>query len=154
VLLLWLPAALGAQTRQGSWSNLNGLKARQGIEVIETSMKRHTGEFVTVNDEGLTLKEKGSNISLKRENVARVSRSSGRKRGEHALIWGVAGGLVGAGIGAAVGSSNSFWNANGKGTSTGALVGVAIFAPSGALVGAMLPDNTTVYRAAPGAAAR
>ena len=65
---------------------------------------------------------------------------------------GRSGVAAGAGIGAAVGSSNSFWR--GKGTSTGALVGVAIFAPSGALVGAMLPDNTTVYRAAPGAAAR
>jgi len=33
-----------------------------------------------------------------------------------------------------------------------ALVGIAIGAPSGALVGAVVPAHTTVYRAAPGKA--
>ena len=32
VFFLGLPAALGAQTQQGSWSNLNRVKAGQGIE--------------------------------------------------------------------------------------------------------------------------
>ena len=143
VFFLGLPAALGAQTQQGSWSNLNRLKAGQGIEVIESSMKRHAGKFVTVTDELLTLKENGSDVSVKREDVARVSTSSGPKRGEHALIGLVVGGVVGAGIGVASGSS-----ARG----IGALVGVVIGAPSGALVGAVLPAHTTVYRAAPAAA--
>ena len=71
VLLLGLPAALGAQTQQGSWSNLNRLKTGQGIEVIESSMKRHAGEFVNVTDEVLTLKENGSGFSIKRENESR-----------------------------------------------------------------------------------
>src|SRR6266699_4738738 len=52
-------AALGAQTQQGSWSNLNRVKAGQGIEVIESSMKRHAGKFVTVTDELLTLEANG-----------------------------------------------------------------------------------------------
>jgi len=142
VFFLGLPAALGAQTQQGSWSNLNRLKAGQGIEVIESSMKRHAGKFVTVTDELLTLKENGSDVSVKREDVARVSTSSGPKRGEHALIGLVVGGVVGAGIGAASGSLRGI----------GALVGVVIGAPSGALVGAVLPAHTTVYRAAPAAA--
>ena len=142
VLFLGIPAALGAQTQQGSWSNLNRLKAGQGIEVIESSMKRHAGKFVTVTDELLTLKENGSDVSVKREDVARVSTSSGPKRGEHALIGLVVGGVVGAGIGAASGSLRGI----------GALVGVVIGAPSGAVVGAVLPAHTTVYRAAPAAA--
>ncbi len=142
VFFLGLPAALGAQTQQGSWSNLNRLKAGQGIEVIESSMKRHAGKFVTVTDELLTLKENGSDVSVKREDVARVSTSSGPKRGEHALIGLVVGGVVGAGIGAASGSLRGI----------GALVGVVIGAPSGAVVGAVLPAHTTVYRAAPAAA--
>ena len=50
VLLLGLPAALGAQAQQGAWSNLDRLKAGQGIEVIESSMKSHAGKFVTVAD--------------------------------------------------------------------------------------------------------
>ena len=142
VFFLGLPAALGAQTQQGSWSNLNRLKAGQGIEVIESSMKRHAGKFVTVTDELLTLKENGSDVSVKREDVARVSTSSGPKRGEHALIGLVVGGLAGAGIGAASGSPRGI----------AALVGVVIGAPSGAVVGAVLPAHTTVYRAAPAAA--
>jgi len=142
VFFLGLPAALGAQTQQGSWSNLNRLKAGQGIEVIESSMKRHAGKFVTVTDELLTLKENGSDVSVKREDVARVSTSSGPKRGEHALIGLVVGGVIGAGIGAASGSLRGI----------AALVGVVIGAPSGAVVGAVLPAHTTVYRAAPAAA--
>src|SRR6266567_4584641 len=126
-------AALGAQTQQGSWSNLNRVKAGQGIEVIESSMKRHAGKFVTVTDELLTLKENGSDVPVKREDVARVSTSSGPKRGEHALIGLVVGGVVGAGIGAASGSLRGI----------GALVGVVIGAPSGAVVGAVLPAHTT-----------
>jgi len=46
MLLLGLPAALGAQRPQSSWSNLDRLKAGQGVEVIESSMKRHAGKFV------------------------------------------------------------------------------------------------------------
>ena len=105
VLLLGLPAALGAQTQQDSWSKLDRLKAGQGIEVIESSMKHHAGTFVTVTSELLTLKENGSDVAVKREDVARVSTSSGPKRGEHALIGLVVGGAIGAGIGAASGSS-------------------------------------------------
>ena len=150
VLLLGLPAALGAQTQQGSWSKLNRLKTGQGIEVIESSMKRHAGEFVNVTDEVLTLKEKGSDASLKRENIARVSTSSGPKRSEHALIGLVAGGLIGAGIGAASGSSTGFLGGSSRGIA--ALVGVVIGAPIGAVVGAVLPAHTTVYRAPPAVA--
>jgi len=148
VLFLGLPAALGSQTQQGSWSNLNRLKAGQGIEVIESSMKRHAGKFVTVTDELLTLKDNGSDVSVKREDVGRVSTPSGPKRGEHALIGLVVGGAIGAGIGAVSGSNGGFLNTRG----IGALVGIVIGAPSGALVGAVFPAHTTVYRAAPAAA--
>jgi hypothetical protein len=146
-LLFGLPSALGAQTQQGSWSNLDGLKAGQGIEVIESGMKHHAGKFVSATDALLTLKENGSDLSLKRENVARVSTSSGPKRGEHVLIGLVVGGAIGAGIGAASGSSTGFLGGSSRGIA--ALVGVVIGAPSGATVGALLPAHTTVYRAAP-----
>jgi hypothetical protein len=149
VFFLTLPAALGAQTQKGSWSDLNGLKAGQGIEVIESSMKRHAGEFVIVTDELLTLKEHGSDLSLKREDVARVSTSSGPKHGEHAVIGLVVGGAIGAGIGALSGSSHGFFGGSSRGI--GALVGIVIGAPVGAVVGAVVPAHTTVYRAAPGA---
>jgi hypothetical protein len=152
LLFLAIPGTLLAQKQSGSWSNLNGLRAGQGIEVIESSMKRHAGEFISVNDEQLTLKEKGSDVSVKREDVARVSTSSGAKRGEHALIGLVIGAAVGAGIGAASGSGTGFLGGSSRGIT--ALVGLVIGAPSGAVVGAVLPAHTTLYRVSLGAASR
>ncbi|MFZ2001781.1 MAG: hypothetical protein WA239_11920 [Candidatus Sulfotelmatobacter sp.] len=148
VLFLGLPAALWAQKQQGSWSDLRGLKVGQGIEVIESSMKHHGGEFVNVSDEVLTLQEKGSDVSVKRQNVVRVSTASGARRGEHAVIGLVVGGGIGAAIGALAGSSHGFLGGSDRGIA--ALVGIVIGAPGGALVGAVIPAHTTVYRAAPG----
>ena len=152
VFVLALPAALCAQKQQGSWSDLRGLKVGQGIEVIEASMKRHGGQFVSVSDDVLTLQEKGSDVSVKREDIVRVSTASGARRGEHAVIGLVVGGLVGAAIGAASGSSTGFLGGSSRGLT--ALVGIAIGAPSGAAVGATIPAHATIYRAAPAAAAR
>jgi hypothetical protein len=145
VLLLGFPCALTSQAQQSSWSNLNRLKAGQGIEVVEAGLKHHSGKFVTVTDELLTLKENGSDVSLKRQDVMRVSTSSAPKRGEHALIGLVVGAAAGAGIGAASGSKGGFIDTRG----VGALIGIAIGGPSGAIVGAALPAHSTLYRAAP-----
>jgi len=149
-LLLGFPCALTAQTRESSWSSINRLKAGQGIEVVEASLKHHSGKFVAVTDELLTFKENGSEVSLKREDVMRVSASSAPKRGEHALIGLVVGAAAGAGIGAASGSNTGFLGGSSRGIT--ALVGIAIGGPSGALLGAALPAHSTVYRAAPVAA--
>jgi hypothetical protein len=149
VLLFGFPCALTAQTQESSWSSLNRLKVGQGIEVLEASLKHHGGKFVTVTDELLTFKENGSDVSLKREDVMRVSTSSAPKRGEHVLIGLVAGAAAGAGIGAASGSKGGFIDTRGIGT----LIGVAIGGPSGALLDAVLPAHHTIYRAAPVAAA-
>jgi hypothetical protein len=147
VLSHGLAGALGAQTQQGSWSNLNHLKTGQKIEVIESKMKQHVGKFVTVTDELLTLKENGSDVSVRREDIVRVSASSGPKRGEHALIGLLVGGGLGAGIGAASGSNTGFLGGSSRGIA--ALVGIVIGVPSGAIVGAAIPAHATVYRATP-----
>lgn len=150
VLFLGLPAALWAQKQQGSWSDMRGLKVGQGIEVVESSMKRHGGEFVSVSDEVLTLQEKGSDVSVKREDIVRVSTASGARRGEHAVLGLVVGAAVGAAIGAAAGSSTGFLGGSSRGIT--ALIGLAIGAPSGAALGATIPAHVTIYRAAPAAA--
>jgi len=147
-----LPAALCAQKQQGSWSDLRGLRVGQGIVVIESSMKLHNGEFISVTEEVLTVQEKGSDASVKREDIVRVSTTSGARRGEHAVIGLVVGGLAGAGIGAAVGSRSKDWIGLSEGVD--ALIGIAIGATSGAIVCAVIPAHTTIYRAAPAAAAR
>jgi len=155
VVVLGLPSALCAQKQQGSWSDLRGLKVGQGIVVIESNMKHHDGEFISITDEVLTLQEKGSDVSVKREDVVRVSTASGARRGEHAVIGLVVGGLAGAGIGAIAAdhsTGNGFWSWKAE-PGIGALVGVVIGAPIGAAVGAVIPAHTTIYRAAPAAAA-
>ena len=144
-LLLGIPAMLGAQEQQGSWSNLTQLKAGQAIEVVEFNMKHHSGKFISTDDDSLRLKENGSDLSVNRGEVARVSRSSGGKRGEHAVVGLVVGAAIGAGIGAASGSDHGFLGGSSRGI--GALVGLAIGGPSGAAVGAVLPAHTTIYRA-------
>jgi hypothetical protein len=153
--LVALPATLCAQKQKGAWSDLNGLRAGQGIEVIEASMKSHSGEFVTVTDGFITVKEHGSTVSVKREDVVRVSTGSGPKRGAHAVIGMVAGAGIGAAIGAiAADRSGSGWFAWKGAPGIGALVGVVIGAPTGAAVGAVLPAHTTIYRVAPATAPR
>jgi len=147
VFLLMFTAALCAQKRQGSWSDLRGLRVGQGIEVIESNMKHHGGEFVSVSDEMLTLQEKGSDVSVKRQDIVRVSTASGARRGEHTVIGLVVGAAGGAGIGAAAGSGSKGWVGLSEGV--GALVGIAIGASSGAIVGTVIPAHTTIYRAAP-----
>ena len=144
LVLLGLPAAVRAQKPEEQWSNLNRLKAGQRIEVIETNMKSHSGRFVTVTDESFSFQEKGSDVSIKRDDIIRVSTGSGARRGEHAVIGLVVGGAIGAGIGAAAGSSHGFLGGSSRGIA--ALVGIAIGAPGGALVGAAVPAHTTVYR--------
>jgi hypothetical protein len=151
IFLLGTSSIVFAQ-KQDAWTRLNGLKAGQGIEVIDSRIKRHDGEFVMVTDELLTLKEHGSDVSINRENVARVSTSSGPKRGTHAAIGLVAGAAVGAGIGAASGSDHGLLGGSSRGIA--ALVGLAIGGVSGAAVGALVPAHTTVYRAAPPASQR
>jgi hypothetical protein len=145
IFVLGLPAALRAQT-QNQWSDLKGLRVGQGIEVIESSMKNQGGTFVALSDEGITLREKNSDVSIKRENVVRVSTTSGARRGEHAVIGLVVGGVIGAGIGAASFERGAYI---GKWRGIGALVGVAIGAPSGAAVGLCIPAHATIYRATP-----
>jgi hypothetical protein len=147
VFVVGLPAALGAQIQQDPWSKLTRLKAGQGIEVIESSMRNHNGKFVAVSDQALTLQEHGSEVSLKRAEIARVSTSSGPRRGEHAVIGLVTGGLIGAAVGAASGSKTGFLGGSSRGIT--ALIGIAIGAPTGAGVGVALPARTTVYRATP-----
>jgi hypothetical protein len=147
--LLGSSSSLNAQTHKNSWSNLDGLKAGQRIEVIESKLNRHDGKFVAVTDGALTLKENGSDTSFIRENIVRVSTTSVPKRGEHALIGLVIGGAIGAGIGA--GSSHGFLG-GGSARGIGALIGIVIGAPIGAIVGAVIPAHSTVYRATPSAA--
>jgi hypothetical protein len=147
VFLFAIPNTLLAQ-EQRSWSELNHLRAGQRIVVIENNMKRHDGKFIGATDELLSINEQSTDVSIKRNDVARVSASSAAKRGEHVLIGLLVGGAGGAAIGALSGSSHGFLGGSSRGLTT--LAGVVIGAPTGVIVGAVVPAHSTVYRASPG----
>lgn len=150
VLFLGLPTVLCAQKQKGQWSDLKGLKVGQGIQVIESNMKSHGGEFVAIDDEAISLREKGSDVLVKRENVVRVSTTSGARRGEHAVIGLLVGAGIGAGAGAIAGSrAQGGWASLSEGV--GALIGIAVGGVGGTIVGASIPAHTTIYSAAPAA---
>lgn len=103
---------------------------------------------------GLPLRKSWSG-STRLENKSQPSRTlppavlTSPKRGLHALMGLGVGGALGAGIGAASGSNTGFLGGSSRGLT--ALAGIVIGAPSGAIVGTVLPAHKTLYRAAPAA---
>jgi hypothetical protein len=139
--ILGLPTCLPAQTNEASWGSLNRLRAGEKVEVVETTLTKHTGTFSTVSEESIEIREGTTAETIKRENVMRVSSLGHRWR--NALIVGLVGAGVGAGIGAAV--AGKCWCTRGQAAGAVAVVGLA----GGAAIGAALPTHDTLYRAKP-----
>lgn len=73
LMLLGTPILSRAQTPTNSWAALNALHAGQRIEIIETNLKKHSGTFSTVTDEAIQLREGGSDVGIRKEDVMRVT---------------------------------------------------------------------------------
>ena len=150
-ILLGMPVLSHAQTNRNSWDALNALHAGQRIEVVETSLKKHKGTFSTVTDEAVQLREGGSDVGIKREDVMRVTLLDESHRLRNAFILGGAGAGTGAGIGAAAtrcSSTSGFVNLCGLGRSVAIGFGAVVGLAGGAGVGAAIPNHPTVYRVA------
>jgi hypothetical protein len=139
ICLLGMPCISWAQANRGSWEALNSLHAGQRIEVVETSLKKHQGTFLTVSNEAIQLREGATDEPIEKENVMRVTSLSHRWR--NALIFGLVGAGVGAGIGAAL--AGKCFCTRGQAAGVVAVVGLA----GGAAIGVALPSNDTIYRA-------
>ena len=139
--LMGIPCASQAQSKQASWESLNSLRAGQKIEVIEMSLKKHTGAFMIVSEEVIQLREGAVEQAVKKENVMRVTLMENHHRLRNTLVLTVVGGGVGAGIGTAAGSDTGFIKRKGA-----AAIGAVIGLVGGAAVGAALPAHETVYR--------
>jgi hypothetical protein len=134
-----------AQTDRGAWESLNGLRAGQRIEVVETNLKKHTGTFVTVSDEAIQLREGPTDESVKKADVMRVTLLEKNHRLRNALIGGAVGCGAGAGIGAVVHSGLGSFFSRSAAAGFGAVIGLA----AGAALGAAVPSHPTIYRANP-----
>ena len=145
VLFLLFAAPVLAQENKlnpnDNFKALNSLHAGQKVEVVETSLKKHTGTFMMVSEEAIQLREATTDVAVRRENVLRVTLLEKSHRLRNILIFGGAGCGVGAGIGAATVSSAY------HGKQIAAAFGGVIGLLGGIGVGAAWPAHPTVYRA-------
>jgi hypothetical protein len=150
VWVLALPCVSSAQSNQSSWENLNTLRPGQKIEVVETNLKKDTGTFAAVSDDAIRINESGAEQSIPRGSVMRVTLRQNKHRLRNTLI----GAAIGAGAGAVLGaatdhpcsSSQPFCvDVIGRGGAAG--IGAALGLIPGAVVGAIIPNHPTIYRA-------
>src|ERR1700733_9235209 len=127
-----------AQRGPRSWQNLNTLQAGEKIQVLERNSRKVSGTFLNVSDAAISVQGQAGSQALQRQDVVSVKLMKNKHRLRNAFI----GAGIGAGVGAAIGAS---WN-NGfvaRGVVAAVMAGV-ILVP-GAVVGALMPDHTTIY---------
>jgi hypothetical protein len=127
-----------AQTGPKSWQNLNSLHQGEKIQVLEKNSRKVSGTFLNVSEAAISLQDQAGSQALQRQDVARVKLMKNTHRLRNTFI----GAGVGAGVGAVTGAAwnNGFFS---RGVVAGVL-GVAFLVP-GAVVGAVVPDHSTVY---------
>lgn len=74
------------------WDNLRSLRLGQQIQVYMKNQKSYKGEFQSVNDDGITLRQKGGVQTLARKDIVSVW----RKGKNHLLRNMIIGGAIGA----------------------------------------------------------
>ena len=150
--LVLIPCSLRAQNKRDDWKTLYDLRSGEKIELIETGMKKHVGNFSTVTEEAIQLREGSNDIGIRKESVARVTRLEKGHRLRNALILGAVGAGAGAGIGAAASrcsSSTGSFNFCGLGRDVAVGLGAVVGLAGGAGIGAAIPSHPTIYRAEP-----
>ncbi len=115
------------------WQNLRQLRAGQRIEVVQTSMAKQSGKFVSVSEGTITLLVNQTEHTIQREQVARVSSVSHRVR--NGVLIGI-GGMAAAALTAL--AASGCWDggcpgavnaAPALGLAGGVMIGVATGAP-------------------------
>lgn len=144
ICVLGIACASCAQTNQASWENLRILRAGQKIQVVEVNSKKHSGTFVNVSDSAIAYKDTAGEQTIQKQDVRSVKFMENKRRLRNTLILGGVGAGVGAGIGLAIsnGGNREICCSRGKSVGLGVAGGLAV----GAIVGALLPSHSTIYR--------
>ena len=144
--------------RSSRWDNLQSLTPGQEIRVQMNNDKSYQGEFESLRNDGITLREAAGEQTLARKDVLRVSQRKGQNHRARNVLIGMA---VGAGLGLAAGlTANSIiWShANctlGPAFSCGyppnphwALIGTPVVGLAGAAIGGAIPTGgwRDIYR--------
>ncbi len=141
ICLLLAPGPSLAQSAKDSWDNLKQLRPGQKIEVVDKQMKTFKGEFVSLTEEAISLREASVEQAVDRANVVRVSVRDTSHRTRNMLL----GAAIGGGIAVAATIVPLAANSN-EGNSCGVCVAaIAAGFGGGAAVGA-IPGSRTIYR--------
>ncbi len=86
--------------RSTSWDNLRSLTPGREIRGVMNNLKSHEGEFESLSDSGIMLRQAAGKQTLARKDVLRVSEKIGKNHlVRNALIGMAVGGVVGLRIG-------------------------------------------------------
>ena len=127
-----------AQSGPASWQNLNSLHEGERIQVLEKNSRKVSGTFLNVSEAAISVQDQAGSQALRRQDIVRVRLMKNKHRLRNAFI----GAGIGAGLGAALGgaTNNGFVN---RGVFAAGVA--ASFSVPGAVVGALLPDHSTIY---------
>jgi hypothetical protein len=127
-----------AQSGSSSWQNLSTLQAGQKIQVLEKSARQVSGTFLNFSEAAISVQDRAGSEAIQRQDVLRV-----KLKNKHRLRNTFIGAGVGAGAGAVIGAT---WNNGFIGRGVVAAVMAGIVLVPGAVVGALVPDHSTVYK--------
>jgi hypothetical protein len=157
ICILVLPVAALAQIAKESWTNLSGLQLGQSIQVVDSSLKKHTGTFISISETAISLRVSSGEQSIQKQDVRMVKLLANKRRARNTLVGGALGGGIGAGTGAIIGAATHkgcstqvfCFDIIGEGGSAGigAAVGFLGGAVTGGVIGALVPSHTTLYEA-------
>jgi hypothetical protein len=127
-----------AQSGPRSWQNLNTLQAGEKIQVLERNSRKVSGTFLNVSEAAISVQDQAGSQALQRPDVVSVKLMKNKHRLRNAFI----GAGVGAGVGGVIGGA---WNNGFVSRDVVAGVLAAAFLVPGAVVGALVPDHSTIY---------
>ena len=97
----WAASGQDSKGRSSSWDDLKSLTPGQEIRVVMNNVKSYQGEFRSLSDDGITLRQAAGEQTLARKDVLRVSRKGQSHLTRNAVIGTVVGAGVGVGLGVA-----------------------------------------------------
>ncbi len=105
----WVACGQDSKGRSGDWDDLKSLTPGRVIRVVTKDVNSYQGEFRSLNEDGITLRQKAGERTLARKDIVRVSLKSGQSHAVRNTLIGAAIG-AGAGLGIGLGADKVIWD--------------------------------------------
>ena len=138
---LFALALLPAFAASDDWSRVQALRPGTKVTVVQSDMKSWRGALRAASSSEMIVESAGTDVTIPRDRVVRVTRHKRSRRVTNALVLALAGGLIGAGA-TRFGLACAETNDGCRNAALASYGGVA----AGAALGAALPDTFEVYR--------